>query len=420
MLVASSLGRTLSRMRTIPWLVIAPVIVVFGLLTTFSVWQYIQNQQLQTQAQLLQQQQADNLEEASYTQLQQQAARQQRQLLQQQLEQATSSATLEQQQTVKAIYQQYADVQSKLDRNTKAKLDSSTIQAKIADWGTQLLNQDFKALADNLTAAQQSLDQQWAKYQTSLTQTTASAPQPPTSQSSASHPAGYTSTTVSTSRGSFAIKYIKLPLSQVKVRTVSASSGNCTDVPCGAKTLAQYVSQQGGFAGINGTYFCPPDYSQCAGKAYSYNFAVYNTPSGGWVNQNALGWDALIGLAVFSGNSASFYQYPNQWGRGSVTAGITNSPGLLVHNGTIVMNDSKLDSYQKVKSTRGALGVGGGNIILAIISGASITDAAHAMKAIGASDALNLDGGGSAALYIDGNYKVGPGRLLPNAIVLTR
>ena len=34
--------------------------------------------------------------------------------------------------------------------------------------------------------------------------------------------------------------------------------------------------------------------------------------------------------------------------------------------------------------------------------------------------ALNLDGGGTSAMYIGGAYRVGPGRLLPNAIVLTK
>ena len=42
------------------------------------------------------------------------------------------------------------------------------------------------------------------------------------------------------------------------------------------------------------------------------------------------------------------------------------------------------------------------------------------MQSLGARDALNLDGGGSAALWIAGSFKVGPGRQLPNAIVLTK
>lgn len=33
---------------------------------------------------------------------------------------------------------------------------------------------------------------------------------------------------------------------------------------------------------------------------------------------------------------------------------------------------------------------------------------------------MNLDGGGTSAMFTDGQYKVGPGRQLPNAVVLTR
>jgi exopolysaccharide biosynthesis protein len=47
-------------------------------------------------------------------------------------------------------------------------------------------------------------------------------------------------------------------------------------------------------------------------------------------------------------------------------------------------------------------------------------DTAYVLQALGARDALNLDGGGTAAMWIGGGYKVGPGRLLPNAIVLTK
>jgi len=42
------------------------------------------------------------------------------------------------------------------------------------------------------------------------------------------------------------------------------------------------------------------------------------------------------------------------------------------------------------------------------------------LQALGVKDALNLDGGGTAAMWIDGHYTVGPGRLLPNAVLLTK
>ncbi|OQX51317.1 hypothetical protein B5M47_01265 [candidate division CPR3 bacterium 4484_211] len=47
-------------------------------------------------------------------------------------------------------------------------------------------------------------------------------------------------------------------------------------------------------------------------------------------------------------------------------------------------------------------------------------DAAEVMQKLGAANALNLDGGGSSAMYYNGSYKVGPGRNLPNAVVLQK
>jgi exopolysaccharide biosynthesis protein len=49
-----------------------------------------------------------------------------------------------------------------------------------------------------------------------------------------------------------------------------------------------------------------------------------------------------------------------------------------------------------------------------------VTESAYVLQALGARDAINLDGGGTSAMYLGGSYRVGPGRLLPNAIVLTK
>ena len=41
------------------------------------------------------------------------------------------------------------------------------------------------------------------------------------------------------------------------------------------------------------------------------------------------------------------------------------------------------------------------------------------MKALGMDNALNLDSGGSTALW-SGGYKAGPGRNIPNAVLFVR
>jgi exopolysaccharide biosynthesis protein len=42
---------------------------------------------------------------------------------------------------------------------------------------------------------------------------------------------------------------------------------------------------------------------------------------------------------------------------------------------------------------------------------------AYVFKSLGATGALNLDHGGSTALYYGGRYIYGPGRAIPNAII---
>jgi exopolysaccharide biosynthesis protein len=43
-------------------------------------------------------------------------------------------------------------------------------------------------------------------------------------------------------------------------------------------------------------------------------------------------------------------------------------------------------------------------------------DSAKVLKALGMDNAMNLDEGGSTALWSDG-YKLGPGRNIPNALL---
>ena len=229
---------------------------------------------------------------------------------------------------------------------------------------------------------------------------------------------GYNYESVSTVRGTFNVHLIKERLSAVTVKTLTANATDCSN-NCPAKPLDQYASENGAYAGMNGTYLCPPDYAQCAGKVNSYDYAVYNSNLRRWINYNAL--NAQNGGLFFDGAGTSVYRrtyvyYQNQT---PITAAITNFP-LLVQNGSVIDSTSEQNGSQLLKGTKGAIGVDGTYIYLAIVTNATVTDSAYVMQALGARDALNLDGGGTAAMWIGGSYKVGPGRLLPNAIVLTK
>ena len=232
---------------------------------------------------------------------------------------------------------------------------------------------------------------------------------------------GYSALNVPTSRGTFAVHLIKEPLADVSVRTLTANQAVCRS-DCPVKPLDDYVRDAGGFAGMNGTYLCPPDYAECATKVNSYDYAVYNSQLATWLNRPALvGQNAL---AVFNGATATFYRRAYVYAqsaasRAPLTAAISNYP-LLVEETRIVDSEREQSPNQKARNTKGAIGADGTYVYLALIANASVTDAAYAMQALGARDALNLDGGGTSAMWFDGGYKVGPGRLLPNAIVLTQ
>ena len=303
------------------------------------------------------------------------------------------------------IYNLYDSFKSKLTRNTGAKLSVTTYQEKLATWGELLLDKKFDELTAQLTEVNQSLDNDYKTYLATL-------PPPPPAPTE-----GYSYQTVRTEKGTHGVYLIKLPLASVKIKTVSAESSDCKK-DCDTKTLADHIKDAGGFAGMNGSYFCPPDYAECAGKTNYYEYALYSSDHDKWINKHALGW-AATGLITFKDHSASFYKKSSDYGGGGVDAAISNYPSLL-KDGEVVVKDSSLTAYQKIKGTRGAIGVGGENIYLAIISSATVEEAAYAMKALGAKHALNLDGGGSSAMYINDRYVVGPGRSLPNAVVLTK
>lgn len=309
---------------------------------------------------------------------------------------------------VKSIYDLYGDFQAKLTRNDNVKLDTAPAKTKTVAWGTLLIDKEFDELTTQLTAETASLDGAYQKYLDSL----------PKAPPIAAVGSGYSYVTVTTERGtSHGVYLVKVPMSEVRVKTIAAIEDDCKD-NCSTKTLEEYVKENDGYAGINGSYNCPPDYSACAGKTNSFDYAFYDSNDRKWFNKGALTWGDT-GMISFSGHSSTFYKRTSEYGGGSVDAALSNFPSLL-KNGEVVVDEGILTSYQKTKGLRGAVGVGGENIYLVHVNNASIMDTAYVMKALGAKHALNLDGGGTAALYVNGGYAVGPGRRLSNAIVLIK
>lgn len=217
-----------------------------------------------------------------------------------------------------------------------------------------------------------------------------------------------------TSGGNYTVATFNL--GSITVVTDSANDNDCGN-DCPTKPLAAYISENGGRAGINGTYFCPPDYSWCAGKVNTYDFPIWNNRNKKWMRADTLTWSGR-GMMVFRGGSAQFFPCAACTGAPSdITGGIVNYPPLL-SGGQDVLNEGSLsDNLRVTKGTRSGIGFGNGKLFLVVARSANMQDMVNIFKSLGATDALNLDGGGSSALF-DGGYKAGPGRSLPNALIV--
>lgn len=223
----------------------------------------------------------------------------------------------------------------------------------------------------------------------------------------------YRRQSVTTSRGTFTVSLIAEPASSVKMITDTGNDDTCTD-NCNVHPLASYVSRNGGFAGINGTYFCPPDYPSCAGKVNSYNTLVFNSRLKKYMNSDQNVYSNVPMVVQNADRSMRFMGNTTEWGRDTgIVGGIANQT-MLVSGGQARVTDTR------TKGPRGFVGVKSGVLYIGVVHSADLGDAAATLATLGIESALNLDSGGSSALYYNGKYVVGPGRNLPNAIILTR
>jgi exopolysaccharide biosynthesis protein len=200
--------------------------------------------------------------------------------------------------------------------------------------------------------------------------------------------------------------------------SVITDTGNDSDcgTGCIVNSLQTYVSRNAGFAGVNGTYFCPATYPECSSKSNSYDFPVYNTRLGHWINGGNLFWNSRA-MMYFDGGGAHYVQDAKSFG-GGLTAGIVNYPGL-VNGGAVQIDDNQsgLDPKQVARGTKVGMGIRGTTIMIVVAPSVTMQEFAYVFKSLGATGALNLDTGGSTALYYGGRYVYGPGRDIPNAII---
>ena len=339
-----------------------------------------------------------------------------------QLDQLTRNLTAEntalQKEDTRAALKIYTDMVGKYEAikekaaNYKTKgVNVDSIEKDLPTVIDQILGKKYSEADKKLTQMDADLEALWKAKQAADAATRAKYV---SSTCSTIPTSGYCYLQINTSNGAFMTHVVALDLSRISI-VDSATNSDCTD-NCPTKPLLSYVKDNGASIGINGTYFCPPDYASCAGKVNSFDMPLYNTNLGKWMNQLSLSWTNRAMIA-FTSSGAVFYPQTNSFtGLAGMRGAIANFPGLVNNNQNIVRN-YQLTSAQLTKGARGGIGIKGHTVYLVVTSSASVPDLAGIMMAIGTNFALNLDGGGSSSLVYNGSYKVGPGRSLPNAIV---
>lgn len=266
-----------------------------------------------------------------------------------------------------------------------------------------LSERNFASAAATLTALEKSI----------VAKRTASNAGPSAPVNNAPPGSGASLQTVQTDAGNFTVNIIAGDLNSMKVVVDTASEGTCTD-SCPVMALGDYAARSGAFAAINGPYFCPAEYPSCAGKTNSFDTLLMNKNKTYFNSDNNV--YSTVPAVIFSGNSARWVRQSLEWGRDTgVDAVIANQP-LLIFNNEIVFGGDE-EAKRAGKGTRSFIATKGSTVYIGVVYSANVAEVAIVLKKLGMENALNLDSGGSIALWSGGRYLAGPGRALPFGIL---
>lgn len=227
---------------------------------------------------------------------------------------------------------------------------------------------------------------------------------------------GYSKQGVEIEGQTFVVDILAASLDSTKVIVETASESDCTN-NCPVSSLADFVSKSGGFAGINGPYFCPAEYPSCSGKTNSFDTLLMNKNKYYFNSSNNV--YSSVPALIFSGNSARLVGKSAEWGRDTGVDSVIASQPLLLSGGEIRYgNDS--DAKRTQKGSRSFIAYKGNTVYIGVVRNATVSEVAKVLKSLGVEGALNLDSGGSTAFLVNGKYVAGPGRQTPFGIVLLK
>lgn len=226
---------------------------------------------------------------------------------------------------------------------------------------------------------------------------------------------GFSSQSVKTDSCTFLVDIVAADMGSTKIIVDTASNETCAR-DCPVLSLGDYVSRNGAFAGINGSYFCPADYPSCSGKKNSFDTLLMNKNKTYFNADNNV--YSTVPAVIFLSGSMRFVGQSLEWGRDTgVDSMIANQP-LVLSGGNVAFGGDG-DPKKGSRGSRSFVGNKGSTAYIGVVHNATVAEVGHVLKTLGLENALNLDSGGSTALW-SGGYKAGPGRGIPNAILFVR
>jgi len=301
-----------------------------------------------------------------------------------------------------STYEKLLDLKS-ITKKTE-KFDSS-----FADVLTLLSDRNYSSAEANLKNLEGDIQKEKQKILASF-QIPANVPENNTPPGS-----GFSAQVVKSDVGDFLVNIVSADLNSTRVIVDSSSDSDCKN-DCPVTSLGDYVSRSGAFAGINGSYFCPADYPSCSDKKNSFDTLIMNKNKK-YINSDNNVYSSVPAV-IFSGSSARFVGRSLEWGRDTGVDSVIAMQPLLVSGGNVSFNGDG-EPKRGSKGSRSFVGASGSTAYIGIVFNATVAEAAHVIQAMGIQNALNLDSGGSTALW-SGGYKAGPGRNLPNAVLFIR
>ena len=270
-----------------------------------------------------------------------------------------------------------------------------------------LVKEDYRSAQGKLSELTGKIDAEQARL------LAASVPPPQNVPESSSPPgSGYTRQSVPTDAGSFLVSIVAADLGSTRVIVDTASDGDCHN-DCPVLSLATFVARNGAIAGVNGSYFCPASYPSCGGKTNTFDTLAMNKNKTYFNSDNNV--YSTIPAVIFGDGWVRFVGQSLEWGRDTGVNGVLANKPLLVSGGNIVFTGGG-EAKEGTRGGRSFVANKENMVYIGVVHSATVAESAKVMKALGMENALNLDDGGSTALW-SGGYKVGPRRDLPNVIL---